>query len=875
MPLPSLFRRPVSVSLFCIASLLLSGLTVWGQTGSLRDGFNPTGKLGKGKPLAEFKFDLVAGDAPDEARLQISATIPTGYYIYAIGDEGGPETRVNIKSEDGLEELDKAFTPDHDAKTILDPNLGVTLQKFYDHVTWTKRYRVTGTGKASIEGQVVYQICDENNCRPGIKVPFDVSLALSDKPKLEEEEEETEPAGAPSRSATELIPTPIPGTIGGGKKPLPEFETQLLPIIGTAEVMLEIDVKIPAGYYIYSTGRNGGAETKIQIEELVGLEPLDDGFSADHDPKVEENEARLDGDDSQPRTIEKFVDHVKWTRRYRKMDEDEKPVVRGVIDYQICGGGVCRILKKNFSTDGAVAAAPTRGPTRGGNDALPGPREKTTAPLEGDKAFSGVNPNAGAKAAAGKEQGLIGFLVVAFGAGFLALLTPCVFPMVPITVSFFQKQSEKQHHRPVTMASVYCLGIIGTFTVLGLVMSILFGPGALNAIANNSFVNLFIAAVLVFFGLNLLGMFELRMPGWLLTYTSSQEGRGGFIGVLFMALTFTLTSFTCTFAFVGGLLVAAAQGDRLWPTLGLLAFSAAFSLPFFFLALFPSFLQKLPRSGGWMNVVKVVMGLIEIGAAFKFFNVADLSWNGQAVIFDYHVVMSAWTIASIAIGLYLLGLFRLPHDVAVESISVVRFMAAMSFLGLASYLSVGLFAAEKPQGKIWQYIAAFAAPQFHLGEDPTGPFSEHGGLRYALDFERAMDFAIQENKPLFLDFTGVNCTNCRYMENGPMSRPEIEDRLKKFVRVQLFTDRVPLTDTKEATRLHQFNLGLQQHWFENVTLPSYVVIPPDRGALKDTTQILSYFEGTGQEAAFGAFLDEGWARWQGVANGKGRMVGKR
>src|SRR5262249_54601724 len=153
--------------------------------------------------------------------------------------------------------------------------------------------------------------------------------------------------------------------------------------------------------------------------------------------------------------------------------------------------------------------------------------------------------------------------------------------------------------------------------------SALFGPAFLNLLANNPWFNLFLGFLLVYFALNLLGMFEIRIPSWLLTFTATQEGRGGMIGVLFMALTFTLTSFTCTFAFVGTVLVDAANGDRLWPAVGLLAFSAAFSLPFFFLAVFPSLLQKLPRSGGWMNVVKVVMGLLELGAAFKFFSVAD------------------------------------------------------------------------------------------------------------------------------------------------------------------------------------------------------------------------------------------------------------
>ena len=474
------------------------------------------------------------------------------------------------------------------------------------------------------------------------------------------------------------------------------------------------------------------------------------------------------------------------------------------------------------------------------------------------------------------SQGLRLFLLTAALAGFAALLTPCVFPMIPITVSFFQKQSEKQQHRPITMASIYCLGIIGTYTGLGMLMSIVFGAGALNRLSNDPWLNMFIAGILVFFGLNLLGLFDIRIPSWLLTFTAGREAKGGFIGVLFMALTFTLTSFTCTFAFLGLLLPAAAQGDWLWPTLGLLAFSGAFSLPFFFLALFPSFLQKLPKSGGWMNVVKVVMGLIELGAAFKFFGTADQTWNGQPAIFDFHFMICGWAVISIATALYLLGMFRLPHDMAVDHIGVGRFIVAVSFLGFAAYLGVGLYGADKPQGLLWRYVKSFASPKFEGGSDPTGPYLKHGDLRYALDFERAFEVAVAENKPLFLDFTGVNCTNCRFMEDGTMSQPMVEERLGRFVRIQLFVDRVPIDDTAEASRLKEFNTRLQEGWFGRVALPSYVVIPPDRSVLTDSSKVLEFFEGVGNEAAFAQFLDRSWAGWQKVqANRGGKIVGQR
>jgi thiol:disulfide interchange protein DsbD len=221
-------------------------------------------------------------------------------------------------------------------------------------------------------------------------------------------------------------------------------------------------------------------------------------------------------------------------------------------------------------------------------------------------------------------------------------------------------------------------------------------------------------------------------------------------------------------------------------------------------------------------------------------------------------------------------LFRLPHDTPSDHIGVPRFVAAMSFLGFAAYLGVGLFGAEKPQGLVWRYAKAFANSQFDVGNDPSGPYRKHGDLKFALDFEKAFNFAVEEDKPLFLDFTGVNCTNCRFMEDGTMSRPQIEERLGRFVRIQLFTDAVPLPDKVEAERLRQFNAQLQESWFGDVTLPSYVVIPPDRSVLSDPTKIFSRFFGVGDETEFAQFLDQGWNRWQKVQAGRaGRQVGKR
>ncbi|RMG41803.1 MAG: hypothetical protein D6725_00770, partial [Planctomycetota bacterium] len=279
------------------------------------------------------------------------------------------------------------------------------------------------------------------------------------------------------------------------------------------------------------------------------------------------------------------------------------------------------------------------------------------------------------------------------------------------------------------------------------------------------------------------------------------------------------------------------------------------------LALFPSWLQRLPKSGGWMNTVKVTMGLIEIGASLKFFSVADLALNPRPIVFDYALVMTGWVVIAFCTGLYLLGMFRTNHDTPVEGISAVRLAFAITFLSLAGYLFVGLVAAEPPEGRVWENIAAFAPPRLQGGDDPDlGPYVEHGGLRFALDRHAAVRYAQQVGKPLLFDFTGVNCVNCRLME-ARMAEPDVRKRLERFVLVQLYTDNVPeVRDRQRVAALLEDNKRLQEEWFGNVSLPSYVIVAPD-----GQTRLATFVGLERRDGEFAEFLDRGWTAWQRLA----------
>ncbi len=414
------------------------------------------------------------------------------------------------------------------------------------------------------------------------------------------------------------------------------------------------------------------------------------------------------------------------------------------------------------------------------------------------------------------DTGLAGLLLTTMGAAIAMLFTPCVFPMIPITVSFFLKRSEKEHYNAVLTASVYS----GTIIVV-LALAVLVLGKLIVDLANDPWLNLGLGVVLIVFALSLFGMYELELPHALAQFTSSREGKGGYVGALFMALTFTITSFTCTGPFLGPLLVAAKELQLSMPRLVLAAFvySATFAAPFFVLALFPSLLKKLPKSGGWLNSVKVVMGFLELAAALKFLANTDISLNpGNPRLFNYETVICAWIVLSVACGLYLLGLYRLPHDTPVEGIGVPRMLLATIFLGLALYMTPALWR-KTPQGVVGEAVVAFAP--LDTSSSKSDEF---------LDYQKAWEQAVAQNKDIFIDFTGVNCTNCRANELNVFPQTAVQQQLDRYVRVKMYTDSVPKRglSPEEARAEGRRNQELQGATFKDISLPMYVIFRPDR-----------------------------------------------
>ncbi len=368
--------------------------------------------------------------------------------------------------------------------------------------------------------------------------------------------------------------------------------------------------------------------------------------------------------------------------------------------------------------------------------------------------------------------------IAGFIGGLIALVTPCVWPMIPMTVSFFLKQN-KSKKKSVMTAVVYGLSIIVIYVALGLIVTALFGASALNELATSALFNIIFFLLLVVFAISFMGGFELTLPSsWTNKMDSKVDATTGYLSIFFMAFTLVLVSFSCTGPIIGTLLVeAAATSNFVSPAIGMFGFALALALPFSIFAMFPTMLKSMPKSGGWMNTVKVVLGFLELALALKFLSVADLAYGWR--ILDREVFVSLWIVIFALLGVYLLGKITFPHDDKVEKVSVTRFMLACISFAFAIYMLPGLWGAPLKS------ISAFSPPI------STQDFSLYEGDVHAQvdDYEEGMKLAQQLGKPVLVDFSGYGCVNCRKMEAAVWTDPEVKASIDNdFVLITLMVD---------------------------------------------------------------------------------------
>lgn len=456
-----------------------------------------------------------------------------------------------------------------------------------------------------------------------------------------------------------------------------------------------------------------------------------------------------------------------------------------------------------------------------------------------------------------KQKGLWSIFFIAFLSGFAALLTPCVFPMIPMTVSFFTKQS-KNRAAGIRNAIIYAISIILIYVILGLLVTWIFGADALNALSTNVWFNIVFFILLVVFATSFLGAFEIMLPNSWANKVDRQADRGGIVGILFMALALAIVSFSCTGPIVGTLLVEAASKGGIAPIVGMFGFSLALALPFMLFAMFPGWLNSLPKSGGWLNTVKVFLGFMELALAFKFLSNADLVL--QLHLLEREVFLAIWIAIFGTLSLYLFGKITMPHDSPTTHISVGKLLLGLLTLTFTIYMIPGLWGAPL------KLINAFPPPM-EYSESPFGVGSSTGNSSAAVlpdgaklgphqivvfdDYEKGLAYAKTVNKPIMLDFTGYACVNCRKMENNVWSDPRILSILKNdVVLISLYVD-----DKRELPKREQHISKTTGSEIETVgdkwadfmiskyktnTQPLYVLTDLEGNSLNETTPTISY-----------------------------------
>ncbi len=700
----------------------------------------------------KWSFESEAISA-NEHVLKMTAVIQDGWHLYSQhlpSDNGPVATEFSFDDNAAVSLLGKVEEPK--AKTEYDPNFDMDLNFFSKLVTFTQKVKISEDTK--VKGNVYYMVCNDKMCLPPEEVLFSFDLNLGDgnspneaEPETIEEPEQNESSFKPGEETGILQPVKWEFT-------LEKNENGDLQVIASAN--------IDEGWHLYSMDlpdEDGPIPTEFNVEVKDGIELIGDA--------TEEGKRLTEYDPNFMMDLSYFEQSA---RLVQKVNPGQAKYIEGYVYFMSCNDEKCTTPEEvsfKLETAGFVDGAII--------EEKPQNKKKET-------------------------RSLTAIFIAGFLGGLLALLTPCVFPMIPLTVSFFTKQS-KTKAKGFSNAMLYGIFIILIYVILGFIITVTFGSDALNALSTNFWFNLAFFILFVVFAISFFGAFEITLPSSWINKADSAADKGGLIGIFFMAFTLSLVSFSCTGPIIGTLLVEAAiNGGVAGPLTGMFGFSFALALPFALFAAFPGWLNSLPQSGGWLNSVKVVLGFLELALALKFLSNADLVV--QAGILTRELFIAIWIGVFGMMSMYLLGLFRLPHDSPLERLSVGRMLFATVSLIFTLYLIPGLWGAPL------KLISGFPPPMFYsespngvgatqnaaiVNSDGSGSHDNSAHCPHNLncfhDYDEGMAYAKEVNKPVMLDFTGWACVNCRKMEEQVWSDPGVLQRLREdVVLISLYVD---------------------------------------------------------------------------------------
>lgn len=691
----------------------------------------------------------------DEFNLVFIAKIEPRWHLYSQDiPMSPPATTFTFEKNADFELIGKVT----ESKSVeqYDPNFEMTLKFFSVEATFKQKVKV-GAGKSvTVKGNVEFMSCDDTRCLPPAEEPFSFSL-----------------------QSASMAAAPV--AVGGAATaPLdPVKWTYAIENVNGNQFELVFNAAIDKGFHLYSLSipQDGPLPTEFSFETSSAYRLEDKMTEGNNGIKAMDEIFKME--------ITYFEEKASF--RQKIVSKEKQFTVSGTIAYMVCNDQGCVALYHDFSI-----------PV---NDNSLGGASDATKQLSAEKGASDIT---------GANASLWGFFLLAFLGGLAAILTPCVFPMIPMTVSFFMKDKENKLKGQL-QAIVYGISIIAIYTLIGSILAVVAGPDIANWLSTHWIPNILFFLIFVVFAASFFGMFEITMPHWIVNKSDAKADQGGFMGSVFMALTLVLVSFSCTGPIVGTILVESAGGQVLKPIIGMFGFSLAFALPFTLFAFFPGWLSNLPKSGGWLNSVKVVLGFLELALGLKFLSVADQTYHWG--ILDREVYLALWIVIFFLMGMYLLGKLKFAHDDDVPYLSVPRLVLSIITFSFVVYLFPGMFGA--PLKALSGYMPPMHTHDFDLNKMirdnsslATGNFSQDTkknelcetpkfheklhlphGLQGYFDFEQGLACAKATNKPMFIDFTGHGCVNCREMEANVWSDPRVLRILQEeYLIIALYVD---------------------------------------------------------------------------------------